>query len=116
MENLVIILVIALAVGYGIYATVRHFKGQGGCCGGGGYRTRKKRLKVVIKQRKFLIQGMHCGNCKRRVEEAVNDFEGVAGRVNLKNGLLTVYYAREVDDHAIQAKIERLGYRVVDIQ
>ena len=35
MENLIIILVVVLAVGYGIYATLRHFRGQGGCCGGG---------------------------------------------------------------------------------
>lgn len=116
MENLITILVVVLAVGYGIYATLRHFRGQGGCCGGGEYRPRKKRLKVVIKQREFHIQGMHCDNCKRRVEEAVNDLAGVAGRVNLKKGLLTVYYAKDVEDQVIRAKIERLGYRVVDIQ
>ena len=116
MENLIIILVVVLAVGYGIYATLRHFRGQGGCCGGGEYRPGKKRLKVVIKQREFHIQGMHCDNCKRRVEEAVNDLVGVAGRVNLKKGLLTVYYAKDVEDQVIRAKIERLGYRVVDIQ
>lgn len=116
MENLVIILIIVFAVGYGIYATARHFKGRGGCCGGSGYRPRKKRLKAVIKQKQFRVQGMHCDNCKRRVEEAVNDLVGVAGRVNLKKGLLTVDYARDVEDQVIQAKIERLGYRVVDIE
>ena len=116
MENLVIILVVALALGYGVYATARHFKGKGGCCGGAGYRPRKKRLKAVLRQRKFLIQGMHCNNCKRRIEEAVNDLDGVAGRVSLKNGLLTVYYAQDVEDQVILAKIERLGYRVKEIQ
>ena len=116
MQNVIIVLIIALIIGYGIYATVMHFKGQGGCCGGGGYRPRKKRLKAILKQKKFHIQGMNCNNCKRRVEEAVNDLEGVAGRVNLKKGLLTVYYAKDIEDQVIQTKIERLGYRVMGIQ
>lgn len=116
MKDVIIILIVALAIEYGIHATVMHFKGQGGCCGGGGYRPRKKRLKGIVKQKEFHIQGMHCDNCKRRVEEAVNDLEGVAGRVNLKKGLLTVYYAKDIEDQMIQTRIERLGYSVKAIE
>ena len=55
---------------------------------------------------------MHCEHCKRRVEEAVNDIKGIAGRVDLKKGELTVSYAEDVDDEIIKAKIERTGYTV----
>lgn len=58
------------------------------------------------------VSGMHCEHCKRRVEEAVNDIKGVAGRVDLKKGELTVSYAEDVDDEIIKAKIERTGYTV----
>ena len=58
------------------------------------------------------VGGMHCEHCKNRVEEAVNDIKGVAGRVDLKKGELTVSYAEDVDDEIIKAKIERTGYTV----
>lgn len=57
---------------------------------------------------------MHCEHCKRRVEEAVNDIKGVAGRVDLKKGDLTVSYAEDAPDEIIKAKIEKKGYTVTD--
>ena len=49
-------------------------------------------------------------HCKNRVEEAVGDISGAAARVNLKKGLVTVFYAREIDDQTIREKIEKAGY------
>ena len=57
---------------------------------------------------------MHCEHCKRRVEEAVNNIKGVAGRVDLKKEELTVSYAQDADDEIIKAKIGRAGYTVTD--
>ncbi len=115
MENLIIVVIILLAAGGGIFYTVRHFKGQGGCCCGGGYKTKKKKLKRVIYKKKFEVEGMHCGHCKNRVEEVVNDIKGVAGSVNLKTGELIVSYAEEVDDELIKTRIEKAGYNVTKI-
>ena len=56
---------------------------------------------------------MHCEHCKARVEEVVNDIQGVSGSVNLKKGILTVSYAEDVDDELIKSKIERVGYKVL---
>ena len=112
MANFVIIAVIVTVAAFGAVSTVRHFKGQGGCCGGGGYKPKKKKLSGVIYQKTVQVEGMHCKNCKNRVEEAVNDIRGVAGRVDLRKGELTVSYARDVDDELIKARVERAGYKV----
>ena len=56
---------------------------------------------------------MHCEHCKARVEEVINDIQGVSGSVDLKNGTLTVSYAENVEDELIQSKIERAGYTVL---
>ena len=53
---------------------------------------------------------MHCDHCKNRVEAAVNDLDGVAGKVSLKKGILTVSYAGQVEDAAIIAAIRKAGY------
>lgn len=57
-------------------------------------------------------RGMHCEHCKVRVEEAVNDIKGAAGKVDLKKGLLTVSYAESLDDEQVKQKVERAGYHL----
>lgn len=112
MENFIIIAIIAALALFGIRYAVAHFKGQGGCCGGGGYKPKKKKLEKVLYTKTFRVEGMHCEHCKNRVEEAVGDIRGTAGKVDLKKGILTVSYAEEVSDELIRERIERVGYTV----
>ncbi len=111
MENIVIIIILVIVAGIGVRSTVKHFKGQGGCCGGSGYRPKKKKLAKVLYQKTFHVDGMHCGHCKNRVEETVNDIRGVSGKVNLQKGELTVSYAEEVPDELIRSRIKQAGYK-----
>ncbi|MCM1192766.1 MAG: heavy-metal-associated domain-containing protein [Butyrivibrio sp.] len=113
MENVVIIVIVIVILAVGIRSTVRHFKGQGGCCGGGSVKIKKKKLSKVLYRKTFQVEGMHCEHCKGRVEEAVNDIKGAAGRVSLKKGELTVSYAADVPDDLIREKVERAGYRLL---
>ena len=110
MTDYIIIGIIAVCVVMGILSTVKHIKGEGGCCGGSTYKPKRKKLPKVRYTRTFKIGGMHCEHCKNRVEEVVNDINGVAGSVHLKKGELTVSYAEDVSDEIIVAKIERAGY------
>lgn len=112
MENIIIIAIVLLAAALGLRETIKHFKGKGGCCGGGSYKPKKKKLPCVLYQKTFQVGGMHCEHCRQRVEEIVNDMKGLAGRVNLKTGELTVSYAQDTDDAQIIARIERAGYTV----
>ena len=114
MENYIIIGIIAVIVVIAVISSIKHFKGEGGCCGGGSYKPKPKTLSGRKYTNKFKVGGMHCVHCKNRVEEAVNDIKGVAGRVDLKKGELTVSYAEDTSDEIIKAKIERLGYKVTD--
>ena len=114
MENYIIIGMIAVIVVIAVISSIKHFKGESGCCGGGSYKPKRKKLSGIKYTKKFKVGGMHCEHCKRRVEEAVNDINGIAGRVDLKKGELTVSYAEDVADEIIKAKIERAGYTVTD--
>ncbi|MBQ9750445.1 MAG: heavy-metal-associated domain-containing protein [Clostridia bacterium] len=114
MENYIIIGMIAVIVVIAIISSIKHFKGEGGCCGGGSYKLKRKKLSGIKYTKKFKVGGMHCEHCKRRVEEAVNDIKGIAGRVDLKKGELTVSYAEDAPDEIIKAKIEKKGYTVTD--
>ena len=112
-----IILGILLVVLVGAIVTLVRRAGRKGCCGSGSdYKPRKKKLQTVIAAKVFVVDGMHCEKCANRVTEAVNDIPGAAGVVNLKKGLVTVSYEREVPDGQIRAAIERVGYTVREIR
>ena len=109
-EIIILLVLVVVVVAIGLWSTVRHFRGKGGgCCGGGDYKPRKKKLSHVAGQKTFQVEGMHC---TVRVEEAVNDIKGAAGKVDLKKGLLTVSYAESLDDEQVKQKVERAGYHL----
>ena len=113
MTDGIIIAILVVALFFGIRATVKHFARKGGCCGSADYKPKKKKLSKVLYKKTFRVEGMHCEHCKARVEEIVNDIQGVSGSVNLKTGILTVSYAEDVEDELIKSKIERVGYTVL---
>ena len=116
MTDFIIVLFIVVVAGMGVRSTMKHFKGQGGCCGGSTYKPKKKKLTKVLYKKVFYVDGMHCEHCKNRVQETVNDIAGIAGSVNLKKGTVTVSYEEMVDDEVIKTKIERAGYSVTKIE
>ena len=116
MENYIVVGIIAVIAILAIGTLVKR-AGRKGCCGSSGdYKPRKKKLKNVIATKTFRIEGMHCEKCSNRVTEILNDIPGIAGVVNLKKGIATVSYEREVPDDEIKSKIERVGYSVTGIQ
>ncbi len=116
MENAVIIAIIVVIAFVAVRTIVKR-AGRRGCCGSAGdYKPGKKKLKAVIARKVFVIDGMHCEKCSNRVTEILNDIPGVAGVVNLRKGIATVSYEREIPDEEIRAKLERGGYTVTEIR
>ena len=109
---LIIILVLALR------SSITHLTGQGGCCGGGGeLKAEKKRLSgPIVARRQIVIEGMHCENCKNRVELCLNQLDGVFAKVNLKKQTATVSMNRLVADSQLRLCVENAGYTVVRIE
>lgn len=108
-----IILVIVIVAGI---SSVKHFKGEGGCCGGGGDVKEIKKLEgPKLGEKIIYIEGMHCDNCKNRIEHAVNRVEGAVCKVKLKKNLAVVSYCRELDDKLLKDTIEDLGFEVTRI-
>ncbi|MBQ8639322.1 MAG: heavy-metal-associated domain-containing protein [Lachnospiraceae bacterium] len=116
MEDLIIVIVLAAMILIGIVSGRKHFKGQGGCCGGGSTYVSKKKLNHVTGKKTAVIEGMTCENCKARVERAINDIDGAAGRVNLRKKEAVISMEREISDEEIRSVIERAGYEVVEIR
>lgn len=114
MANVIIIVILVILIALGLKETLKHFKGEGSCCGGASRKIKKKKLKNKVKQKYVLkINGMHCKHCENAVTEIINDFDGAAGRVNLSKGEAIVLCDREVDIEEIKEKIRGRGYEVI---
>lgn len=117
MADFVIIGILIILIIIGIRSGIKHFKGEGGCCGGSSsVKAKGKKLKQVVKERTVTIEGMTCEHCKARVESRLNELDGVSAKVNLKRKTAVVSMEKKVEDEEIKKAIENAGYEVIEIR
>lgn len=118
LGTIIIILILAVIVFFAFRSGIKHMKGQGGCCGGGGdVKPKKKKLQgKCIYEKIVFIEGMHCDHCKNSVESQINQIDGAAAKVDLKKKLAVVSVSRQVDDSEIKAAVEKAGFKVTSIE
>lgn len=117
MINYILPAVLVAIVIPAVISSAKHFKGQGGCCGGGGeLRPEKKKLSgPIVCKKAMVIDGMHCDNCRNRVERALNALDGVAGVVNLRKKTAVITAERRVSDEELTAAVTGAGYTVISV-
>ena len=61
----------------------------------------------------FKVEGMMCGGCENRVQNALKAIDGVETVVaSHTKGTVTVTLNKEMDKNVIKEKIEDMGYEV----
>lgn len=118
MSNIIILIILFIALFVGIRESIKHFKGQGSCCGGGTVAKPKRKKLIGPAKCKYVvkIEGMHCENCSNRVESKLNALDGVACRVKLRKKEAVLRAACEVEEEKIIEIISGLGYEVKKIK
>ena len=119
METAIIIGILAIIVVIAVISSVKHMKGEDGCCGGGGDTVAEEKKVLdnpVIAVKTVDIEGMHCENCKNSIEHQINRIDGAACQVNLKKKTATITMTRPISDDEITRDIERLDFKVVKIE
>jgi Copper chaperone len=61
------------------------------------------------------INGMSCGHCQARVENALNALEGVNAKVELKKNRAVINLSKEVTDQELKEAVMEVGYEVVSL-
>ena len=114
----ILLLIIVVIIVLAIKPSIKHLKGQGGCCGGDDTpKPKKKKLDAPIVATKIIsIDGMHCDNCKNRVEKAINSLDSAVAKVNLSKKIATVSMSTIIDDDTLKSVIENLDFKVTDIK
>ncbi|MEJ8733544.1 heavy-metal-associated domain-containing protein [Mediterraneibacter sp. ICN-202921] len=119
MADIIIVIVVVLLIGAALKSSVKHFKGEGSCCGGGSSLAETREEKIlggpVIGKKTIKISGMHCENCVNSVTRAINKIEGVRAQVSLSSSSAVVSYDREVSEKELKQAIEEAGFGVTNI-
>lgn len=64
MSTVIICILLALIIIFAVVNSAKHFRGEGGCCGGGSdIKVKKKKLANVKETLVISIDGMTCKNC-----------------------------------------------------
>ena len=90
--NVLLLVIIAVILFFAIKNSIPHFKGEGACCGGGDKEKliKTKKLDNVIAVKTIHIEGMRCANCRIRVQNKLNQIDGVSAKVSLEKKTATV--------------------------
>ena len=79
--------------------------------------SEKRENKEEWKMKKVLtIEGMMCGHCTSRVEQALNAIDGVTAEVSLDNKTATVSSTKEISQETLVKAVTDAGYTVIDVQ
>lgn len=116
MSNYIIVAILVVLLYFGLRSSIKHFHGEGGCCGGGTYKARKKKLNTIVDKITVTVEGMSCQHCVNRVMEAVNSIDGASALVKLKKGIVIVSMERPISNEIIKNAIEKAGYKVTGIK
>ncbi len=61
------------------------------------------------------VDGMHCSNCTRHVENSLNSIEGLWARASLEKKSVTVLSKMELDAADLESEINEAGYTVLAV-
>jgi copper chaperone CopZ len=118
MGDTVVIIVLLGIVALAVYGTVRRIRYGSSCCGSKTPPPKKVKVKDRNKASypfvyRLKVDGMHCANCARRVENAINSLEGCWAVVDLGKKEVTLRTKRETTEQDMSAVIAKAGYTVI---
>ncbi len=120
MHDLIVLAVLALVVVWAVKESVRHMRGEGGCCGGACNHKEKPEKKPlsgpVVCRYDFHVEGMHCENCAAKVTRAINALDGASAEVKLGRRTAHVECDRDIAPEVIIKAIEDKGYTAAKLR
>lgn len=116
MATAIVGILVLIALFFASKGVLKHFRGESSCCGGSVTAPPPKKLNGTIIGKKVIdIKGMTCGNCKIRVEQALNTIDGAAAEVNLHRNHAVLKMTREVSDDEIRQALAGNSYTITSI-
>ncbi len=113
----ILILIIVCIIGIKSYAK----KLASGCCGTAGEKVKKKKVEDRNESHypymaELKIDGMVCGNCANRVENCLNELNGVWASVDLGKQSVKVRMKEKIEEQKLKDTVRDAGYTVLKVE
>ena len=123
MVNIIVIIILMILIGGAVAYIIKAKKSgvkcigcpAGGSCPGSGKVPKKKLAGRVIGRKTIKISGIHCAHCAVDVANALNQIDGAAAKVSLKDKSAEMSLDREIDKDELIRAVEKAGFKVVSI-
>ncbi len=121
MGTAIVVFILLVIVISAVKGTIKRVLYGSACC---GERERPEK-KVKVKDRKkshycykykISVSGMHCSNCVRHVENALNSIEGIWAKANLGQKKVTVLSKTEYSFGDFEKFIDDAGYTALSMK
>ena len=118
MATAIVGILVLVALFFALKGVVKHWRGESSCCGGGDVKVPKKKLTGTIVETKIVdIEGMTCGHCKARVEQALDTIDGARSATTRSAARSPAVATRSRAstsraEQARKSRIPRLGMRL----
>ena len=117
--DIIIILIIAVGVVFGVRSVLRSASGRS-CCSGGDSVVKIEPSDTDRSHYPYraeaAVEGMSCKNCAERVTNALNSLDGVWASVNLKKNSVSILLKQNDVEAALVDALSKAGYTMKDVR
>ena len=120
MGTIFIIVILLVITAFAIKSIVHRIRHGSACCG--ERDAPEKKIQPADKNKanylyKYIVavDGMHCSNCTRHVENVLNSLDGVWATASLETKSVTVLSKTEIEAEAFEDEISDAGYTVLAV-
>lgn len=120
VQDTAIIVILLVIIALAVYGIIRRIRYGSSCCG--SKNPGEKRIRIKDKNRshypyKYIleVEGMHCSNCARRIENAFNSADGRWATADVGRKEVTLISKHEETDGELKRITESAGYSIKNI-
>lgn len=120
MGTVIITLILIAIIIFAILSIIKRIKYGSACCGTRDAAPKKIRVKDKNKSHypytyTLNVDGMHCSNCARHVENALNSKDGIWAIVKLENNTVLVRSKNPLEWDELSPVISKAGYTLIKL-
>ena len=120
MGTIFVSAVFLVIIAFAIKSVIHRIRHGSACCG--ERDAPEKKIQPSDKDKshypyKYIlsVEGMHCSNCTRHVENALNSIDGLWATANLEKKSVTVLSKMELEAEDLESEISDAGYTVLAV-
>ena len=115
MGTIIIVAILVVVAVVAARSGMKHMKGEGGCCGGGGdevkhVKPQDTNVNDYDHVYRMDIEGMHCKNCAMRIENVFNEQPDCMAKVDLAGKFVRIYTKKPVEEVVLKQTVWHAGY------